>query len=362
MKRFLLFIVAISITTMINGQRHLTEDEWDELELPKPVVLEYYADWCAPCRTQGAIMSQLASEFPEIDFYKVNIEREKEWFAYETNDGRIPMIKFLYLTDGRNGDYYESNVVGLMPYYEMRDSCLAIQQRFNEIQRKKEIPQKKSTNVKDTLIDIDGVMYHLALTGAIDMGTDVLWAAYNVGANTPEDYGDYYAWGELESKKTYSWNNYKYGSLSNLGEPRLKKYGPPMDEYNVLQITDDVAKQKWGGNWRMPCKEEMVDLIKNVKWRYSSFRGVNGCIAYSDNTKNAIFFPLAGCMIEEGLVEVNKSINLWSLDLLYLSNYEHLKYAFSLVIDIETGDVETQKWARYMGFSVRPIYDANFIY
>lgn len=358
MKRFLLFIVAISITTMINGQRHLTEDEWDELELPKPVVLEFYADWCAPCRTQGSIMSQLASEFPKIDFYKVNIEREKEWFAYETNDGRIPMIKFLYLTDGRNGDYYESNVVGLMPYYEMRDSCLAIQQRFNEIQRKKEIPQKKSTNVKDTLIEIDGVMYHLALTGAVDMGTDVLWAAYNVGANSPEEYGDYYAWGEIEPKHNYSWSNYKYGYLPQSGAPIVNKYTPNIDDYYILQIIDDVAKQKWGGDWRMPCREEMIDLIKKVKWRYSQIRGVNGCIAYSDDTKNAIFLPLTGCMITEGIVEVGETINLWSLDVSSLLDYS----AYSLLVDINTGDVVTRYWERFMGFPIRPIYDANFIY
>lgn len=366
MKRFYLLLLLSTCMCVAHGQRHLTEDEWDELDLAqKPVVLEFYADWCAPCRQQGPIISRLAQEFPEIAFYRVNIDREKDWFSDETRNGAIPMIQFYHIVDERNNYFYKASISGFMSYYELKDSCLSILRHFNEIQRKKNIPLKASTHVRDTIIDIDGVKYHLALSGAVDMGTSVVrWAAYNVGAHSPNEYGDYYSWGETTQKDTYKWDTYKFVNYQNPDNPRFKKYGPKIDRFDRLQIADDVAKQKWGGNWRMPFKGEILELIDNTKWKEYKFRDVWGCIAYSESTKNAIFFPFAGCKTDKGLVEVEASANIWALNMLYTENsyfseYEYPKDAYSLVIDEQ---VSVQEWLRYMGFSVRPVFDLESNY
>lgn len=359
MKKSYFLLMLLSFFTFAIGQRRITEDQWDELDITKPVVLEFYADWCAPCKQQGPIISRLAQEVPGIDFYKVNIDHEKDWFSNETRDGAIPMIQFIYKRDDRNNFYSKATIPGFMSYAEMRDSCQSILRQFNEIQRTKNIPQKISTAVIDTIIDIDGQKYHLALTGAVDMGTNVRWAACNIGAASPNEYGDYYSWGEIEPKSQYEWNNYIYAYSSNSDNPRFKKYGPTIDRFDRLQIADDVAKQKWGGKWRMPMKSEMTSLVDNTKWQEFNFRGVWGCIAYSKKTKNAIFFPFAGCKTEKGLVEVEASANMWAMELLYTENsyfdyYEYPKYAYSLIIDEQ---VSIQEWARFIGFSVRPVFD-----
>ncbi|MBQ9602392.1 MAG: thioredoxin family protein [Paludibacteraceae bacterium] len=361
MKKVYFLLMLLSCVSVMNGQRRITEEQWDELKITKPVILEFYADWCAPCKQQGSIIARLAQEFPEIDFYKVNIDREKDWFSYETRDGAIPMIQFIFKTDDRNNFYSRATISGFMPYAELRDSCQSILRRFNEIQRKKNIPQTVSTVVKDTIIDIDGVKYHLALSGAVDMGMNVRWAACNVGASSPDKFGDYYSWGEIEPKSKYEWGNYKYVYPGTSNNPRFKKYGPTIDRFDRLQIADDVAKQKWGGKWRMPLKFEMKDLVENTIWQVFKFRGVWGCIAYSEKTKNAIFFPLAGCKTEEGLVDVETSANMWAMDMLYTENsvfdyYEYPKFAYALIIDEQ---VSVQEWARFLGFSVRPVYDEH---
>jgi len=342
-----------------HGQRHLTEDEWDELEITKPLVLEFYANWCAPCKQQATIVSQLVREFPDIEFYKVNIDREKDWFSYETRDGAIPMIQFIYKKDDRNSFYSKATIAGFMPYNEMRDSCRSILKQFNEIQRKKNIPQRVSTNTTDTIIDINGIKYHLALSGAVDMGTSVRWAAFNVGAHSPNEYGDYYSWGEIEPKRVYEWNTYKYVYPGNADNPRFKKYGPTIDRFDRLQIADDVAKQKWGGKWRMPIKAEMIELIDNTKWITFTLRGVSGCVAYSDQTKNAVFFPYNGYKSTEGLVDVELTSDLWAMDMLYTENsyfdyFNSPKFAYCMDI---ADQISVQKWARFIGFAVRPIYD-----
>ena len=364
MKRlYVLLLLCISIST-VYGQRNLTEDEWDNLDITKPIILEFYANWCAPCKQQATIVSQLAREFPDIEFYKVNIDREKDWFSYVTRDGAIPMIQFIYKKDERNNFYSRATISGFMPYNEMRDSCSSILKQFNEVQRKKNIPQRISSSSTDTIIDIDGIKYHLGLSGAIDMGTSVLWAAYNVGAHIPNEMGEYYSWGEIDPKRVYEWNTYKYAYPNDSENLRFKKYGPKIDRFDRLQVSDDVAKQKWGGNWRLPLREEFVELIDNTKWKEFDLRGVYGCIAYSEKTKNAIFFPLAGCKTDQGLVEVEASANMWAMDMLYTENsyfdyYEYPKFAYALVIDEQ---VSVQKWARFMGFSIRPVIDVKYNY
>lgn len=199
----------------------------------------------------------------------------------------------------------------------------------------------------DTIIDINGVKYHLALNGSVVLNS-TRWAAYNVGAQSPEENGNYYAWGEYNTKDEYSWDTYKYARVSS-GNLRITKYGRGVDEVWKLEAFDDAAAHNWGGKWRMPTHNEIRKLIVSCQWRKFTLRGVPGLIAYSSKNKNAIFFPWAGCMTADGLVEEGVSINLWSSEMFY-SKYE---LAMALVVD---GKISVQEWNRCLGFSIRPVY------
>ena len=131
----------------------------------------------------------------------------------------------------------------------------------------------------------------------IDLGLPrgTLWATCNVGAENPEDYGDYYAWGETETKESFDWSNYKWsnGSKDFMTKYCTKSNFGAMDGKIVLDIEDDVAHVKWGGKWRMPTKEEMEELWKNCKWERTKQNGVNGYKVIGPNG-SSIFFPAAG--------------------------------------------------------------------
>ncbi len=113
---------------------------------------------------------------------------------------------------------------------------------------------------------------------AVDMGVSVKWAAYNIGAEKPEEYGGYYAWGETEEKETYSYDNYKLQG---------QKVG------NIEGTEYDVAKKSWGGEWRMPTCEELQELINNCTWIRTELNGVGGYKVTAKNG-NSIFFPASG--------------------------------------------------------------------
>ena len=123
----------------------------------------------------------------------------------------------------------------------------------------------------------------------VDLGlaSGTLWATCNIGAANPQDYGDYYAWGETTTKEEYSWNTYKYGKASN----RLTKYCEDSkygedgftDNKTTLELSDDAAYMNWGGKWRMPSLEQQNDLRYECYWvwteNYNS-SGVKGYIVY----------------------------------------------------------------------------------
>ena len=120
----------------------------------------------------------------------------------------------------------------------------------------------------------------------VDMGftSGVKWAAYNVGATTPEGYGEHYAWGEIETKEEYTWqdgNCLTYGK--DLGDISAKA------EY-------DVATVKWGGNWRTPKLQDMYELVTQCTWIWANVNGVNGYNVVSNINGNHIFLPAAGFM------------------------------------------------------------------
>ena len=91
--------------------------------------------------------------------------------------------------------------------------------------------------------------------GYVDLGLSVKWATCNVGANNPEDYGDYFAWGETTTKDTYNLSTYKWcnGSYSTLTKYcNNSSYGNNgfTDNKTQLELSDDAARANWGGSWR----------------------------------------------------------------------------------------------------------------
>ena len=133
---------------------------------------------------------------------------------------------------------------------------------------------------------------------AVDLGLSVKWAICNVGANRPEEYGGYYAWGETKEKTFYSWDTYKWYNGSDGSDGSMTKYCTDsdygeVDNKTTLDPSDDVAHVKWGGKWRMPTLDEIKELRKKCSWEWTSVNGVAGYKVTGPNG-NSIFLPAAG--------------------------------------------------------------------
>ena len=146
----------------------------------------------------------------------------------------------------------------------------------------------------------------------VDFGLSVKWAAYNVGASSPEDMGGRYAWGETVTKDYYDWDNYMWCD----GEEWLQNkyciyehYGQ-VDGKTKLDAEDDVAQQLWGNGWRMPTIEEAEELCNNTTWEYTFHNGVQGFLV-TGNNGNSMFVPSCGQFDENGLSVEERAI-LWT--------------------------------------------------
>lgn len=97
----------------------------------------------------------------------------------------------------------------------------------------------------------------------VDLGlpSGTLWATCNIGANSPEDYGDRFAWGETETKTSFDQNKYKYSTGGPFSKYEDSSVGG--DDKMVLDLEDDAAHINWGTPWRIPSREECQELIDN---------------------------------------------------------------------------------------------------
>ena len=189
----------------------------------------------------------------------------------------------------------------------------------------------------------------------VDLGlpSGLQWATCNVGATKPEEYGDYFAWGEVESKENYVWSTYKYGKQYD----RLTKYCNDseygkdgfVDNKIVLDPEDDAATANWGGVWRMPTHDEFTELREKCTWTWTTQNGVNGCNVIGPNG-NSIFLPAAGVTSDGSLRHVGTYAYYWSSSLYT----DRLKCAYSVGF---YGDfVGWYNYDRYYGHSVRPVW------
>ena len=118
----------------------------------------------------------------------------------------------------------------------------------------------------------------------VDLGlSGTKWATCNVGATNAQDYGDYYAWGEVTTKDAYHWDTYWHGTYGYDNDfSKLTKY-ISSDEKNTLDLSDDAAYVNWGGKWRMPTNTQWDELINKCYWVWTenyNNSNVKGYIVY----------------------------------------------------------------------------------
>lgn len=140
----------------------------------------------------------------------------------------------------------------------------------------------------------------------VDLGLSVKWATCNVGANSPEEYGNYYAWGEIETKDEYlESNSLTYG----LRMSELESLGY-IDSEGNLTTSYDVATANWGEGWRMPTYDEIEELYDNCDMTWTILNGITGCY-FTGPSGKSIFLPAAGCFESESY-EVGRKGYYWS--------------------------------------------------
>ena len=175
---------------------------------------------------------------------------------------------------------------------------------------------------------------------AVDLGlpSGTLWADRNVGASSPGDYGGYYAWGETSTKSDYSWSTYTHCDGSddichNIGS-------------NIAGTRYDVARQKWGGGWKIPTEAQWEELIYGCTWEWTTQGGHSGRKVTGPNG-NSIFLPAAGHRDGTSSINVDSYGHYWSATLYTLCSAWDLSFSSCKNIKFY--------YSRCLGRTVRPV-------
>ena len=184
----------------------------------------------------------------------------------------------------------------------------------------------------------------------VDLGlpSGTKWATCNVGANAPEEFGNYFAWGETEPKENYLWENYKY--MGKSGGYCLTKYcnnstygdNGFVDNKTSLEPSDDAATANWGEGWRMPTMEELQELFDKCNWMMKT----NGFEVKGPNGKS-ILLPIAGYRVTPETRDVGSNGYYWTCSLSEKNPTEAWTSDFS-------GRKKREEF-RYNGQTIRPV-------
>ena len=196
----------------------------------------------------------------------------------------------------------------------------------------------------------------------VDLGlpSGTLWATCNVGANAPEEYGDYFAWGEtVPNKENYSWTTtawvYYEGSSLRFSKYNTSEQYGEIDNKTELVPEDDAAYVNWGSEWRMPSADQVNELLTQCTWEWVDVNGVNYRKITGPNG-NSIFLPAAGQRSGANTSSVGTNGNYWTRDL-YATTTVNPMNAFKLYFS-KTMKQRTSGSRNY-GCSVRPVYAAQ---
>ena len=181
----------------------------------------------------------------------------------------------------------------------------------------------------------------------VDLGlpSGLLWATCNIGADAPEDYGEYFAWGETTPKSVYNWGTYQIYDGSN-----VTRY-TGSDGLTTLLPEDDAAVANWGGGWRMPTIEEWQELVQNTTVTWDTINDVNGRLFTASNG-NSLFIPAAGYYYASTL-ELSENYGLYWSSSLYMINTDGARNFY-----FNSEGYLLFNFGRCVGQSVRPVRSA----
>ena len=189
----------------------------------------------------------------------------------------------------------------------------------------------------------------------VDLGlpSGTKWATCNVGADSPEEYGDYFAWGETTPKDTYNWSTYQHcngsqNTLTKYCDNSSYGYEGFTDDLTTLLPEDDAATANWGPDWRMPTDEEWQELYNNTTVTWTTQNGVSGRLFTAANG-NSLFLPAAGFRVDSDLLSAGSWGYYWSSSL--YTGYPSRAWYFGFLSD----DYLMYIYIRYYGFAVRPV-------
>ena len=192
----------------------------------------------------------------------------------------------------------------------------------------------------------------------VDLGlpSGTLWATCNVGANAPEEYGDYFAWGETMPKNCYNDSTYLWSKSDNNSSGYTKYclqsnygYAGFSDGKFELDPIDDAASANWGSEWRMPSLAQLMELCEKCTWTWTTQNDVYGQLGTGPNG-NTIFLPATGSRFNESLNYVGTIGNYWTRTL----RTDYSSYAYNLYLNFSFLDIFLIK-ERHSGLAVRAV-------
>lgn len=304
---------------------------------------------------------------PNVSYCVDNIDVHYNpiFWAYEYEPGRfiageiLNDILYLYAPTGSGNKWvFDTNGVVLenisySPY--LQDTMDAINERFGTSFRDEDDKDSDFT-IGETVPDWDRYKkIETSYKYAVDLGlpSGTLWATMNVGANSPTDYGLYFAWGETQgyadaSTKAFNWSDYKFNPSGD---------GSTMSKYNatdgktVLDIEDDAVAANWGGSWHMPTEAQFQELLNtaNCTNAWTTVDGVNGRLFTSVTNGNTLFIPAAGNAYNGSMYGVGFDGYVWSSSL-YSSNVSGGRFLYFGSNNVSVVDDD-----RCCGWSVRGV-------
>ncbi len=192
----------------------------------------------------------------------------------------------------------------------------------------------------------------------VDLGlpSGTLWATCNIGADTPEQPGAYFSWGETQEKDYYD-SNYKFYDwdarflLTKYSTDSINRWDGWVDNLTILEPQDDAATVHWGEHYRMPTREEFEELLEYCTWEWETLNYREG-VRLTGKNGGSIFLPAAGIRFQDLYKNVGLEGCYWSSSLCLFHNID----AYTLEFDYTNKEVTSDANNRHMGYSVRAVY------